>query len=167
MEVRVLPPEPMAATSPSATPAAPKRSGPGCLVTLLLLPVVVIVGLIVGAALNQQEDPDAERSVTLDEGTIDGIEWRVDARRDVEGDFCAFLYEDGAQLTGACTLTPQDATFGGQTVVFGKASSDATSVAVVLSDGETVEIATVPADGLDGRYYVQVVDGDVDAEGLG
>lgn len=157
----------MAATSPSVTPAVPERSGPGCLVALLLLPVVIIVGLVVGAALNQQEDPDAERSVTLDEGTLDGVEWRVDARRDVEGDLCAFLYEDGEQLTGACTLTPQDATFGDQTVVFGKAASAAATVAVVLSDGETVEIDTVTADGLDGRYYVQVVEGDVDAERLG
>ncbi|MEO6317633.1 MAG: hypothetical protein ABIP36_02505 [Acidimicrobiales bacterium] len=161
MEVRVLPPEPMP-SNPEA-----KRSGPGCLTIALLLPAVVIVGFVVGAALNQQEDPDAERSVTLDEGTLDGVEWRVDALRDVEGDFCAFLYEDGAQLTGACTLTPQDATFGDQTVVFGKAASNTTSVAVVLSDGETVDIDTVTADGLDGRYYVQVVEGDVDAERLG
>ncbi len=160
MEVRVLPPEPM-----PANPEA-KRSGPGCLTIALLLPVVVIVGFVVGAALNQQEDPDAERSVTIDEGTLDGTEWRVDALRDVEGDFCAFLYEDGAELTGACTLTPQDATFGQQTVVFGRASTDSTSVRVLLDDAEVVEIDTVTAKGLEGRFYVEVVEGDVDAEGF-
>ena len=64
------------------------------------------------------------------------------------------------------TLTPQDATFGDQTVVFGRAASDARQVEVVLSDGETVEVDTVTAEGVDGRFYVTVVDGDVDAERL-
>ena len=154
------------ATPPSATPAPPKGSGPGCLVALFLLPVVVIAGLIVGTILNTEDAPDEEVSVVVDEGTIDGIDWRVDAMRDVEGDTCAFLYEDGAQLTGACSLTPQDATFGQQTVVFGRAGSDATSVRVLLDDGEVVEIDTVTVERLASTFYVAVVDGDVDAEGF-
>src|SRR5688572_23070096 len=111
------------ASPPSVTPS-PSRSGPGCLVPLALLPLVVLAGLIVGSILSGEDDPNAEASVTLDEGTIDGTEWRVDAVRDVEGDECAFLFRDGEQLTGACTLTPQDATIGQQTVVFGRAASD-------------------------------------------
>lgn len=153
------------ASPPSVTPA-PSRSGPGCLVTLALLPVVVIGGLIVGSVLSGEDDPNDEASVTLDEGTIDGTEWRVDAVRDVEGDECAFLFRDGEQLTGACTLTPQDATIGPQTVVFGRAATDSTSVRVLLDDGEVVDIDTVTAEGIDGRFYVEVVDGDVDAEGF-
>jgi len=154
------------APPPSVTPAPTQRSGPGCLLLLLLLPVVVIVGLVVGTILNDEEDPNDERSLTVDEGSIEGTEWRVDAVRDVEGDTCVFLYQDGEQLTGACTLTPQDATFGQQTVVFGRASTDSTSVRVLLDDAEVVEIDTVTAKGLEGRFYVEVVEGDVDAEGF-
>jgi hypothetical protein len=154
------------ATPPSATPAPKARSGPGCLTVLVLLPVFVIGGFVIGAALSDEDDPNEERSVTLDEGTIDDTEWRVDAERDVEGDACAFLYQDGEQLTGACSLTPQDATIGEQTVVFGRAASDATTVRVLLDNADVVEIDTTTADGIDGRFYVQVVDGDVDAEGF-
>jgi hypothetical protein len=133
----------------------------------VLLPVVVLVGVVEGTVHNRPEDPNQEKSVTVDEGTTrDGTEWRVDAVRDVEGDTCAFLFEDGQQLTGGCALTPDDATFGDQTVVFGKASSATTTVGVVLSNGEVVRIDTVVADGIEGRYYATVVDGDVDAEGL-
>ena len=152
------------ATPPSATPAAPTRSGPGCLVALLLLPVVIVAGLVIGNALSGDDDSTDEASDTLDEGTIDGVEWRVDAERDVEGDVCAFLYQDGEQLTGACTLTPQDATIGEQTVVFGLADPELTSVRVELDTGDIVEIDTITADGIEGRFFVEVVDGDVDAE---
>jgi hypothetical protein len=154
------------ATTPAVTPAPAARSGPGCLVALVLFPVVVIAGLVIGTALSNDDDPDTVVSVTLDEGTIDGVEWRVDAERDVDGDSCAFLYEDGSQLTGGCSLEPEDATFGDQTVVFGRADGDARQVTVVLSDGEAVDVDTVTAEGIEGRFYVEVVDGDVDAERL-
>lgn len=165
MEVRALPPELMA-SSPAATPAPRPTSGPGCLVALILLPIVLIAGLVVGTALSRPDDPNDEASVTLDEGTLDGTRWRVDAERDVEGDECVFLYEGDEQVTGACSLTPQDATFGERTVVFGRASSDATEVVVLLNTGDRVDIDTVAAKGIDGRFYVQVVEGDVDADGL-
>ena len=153
-------------SAPPATPRPEERSGRGCLVGLLLLPVVIVLGLVVGTLLNDEDDPIDEASVTLDEGTIDGTGWRVEAERDVEGDTCAFLYTGGEQLSGACTLTPQDVTFGQQTVVFGRASSDSGSVRVVLSDDQVVEIDTVTTEGIEGRFYVEVVDGDVDAEGF-
>ena len=154
-------------TLPSATPAPPKRSGPGCVVLAVLLPVVILIGVVVGTALNRPDEPDEERSVTIAEGTTsDGTEWRVDAVRDIEGDLCAFLFEGDAQLTGGCALTPDDATFGDQTVVFGRTASDVTSVRVVLNTGEVVEIDTVEAEGVAGRYYAEVVEGDVDAERL-
>jgi hypothetical protein len=153
------------ATPPAATPATPARTGPGCLVALVLLPIVIILGLVVGTVLSDRGDESAdEASVTLDEGTIDGVEWRVDAVRDVEGESCAFLYQDGEQLTGACTSTPQDATIGAQTVVFGRAADGQPSVRVELDTGAVVEIDTVSADGVDGTFFVEVVDGDVDAE---
>jgi len=154
------------ATAPSATPHPPERRGPGCLGALIALPVVVVIGIVVGTVLNRPDDPPQERSVTLDEGTIGEVAWRVDAVRDVEGEVCAFLLVDGAQLTGACTPAPQDATFGDETVLFGRAGAETASVEVVLSDGEVVEIPTVIADGIDGRFYVAVVPGDVDAERL-
>jgi len=154
------------ATAPSATPTPSDRSGPGCLVALVALPVVVVIGIVVGTVLNRPDDAPDDRSVTLDEGTIGEVGWRVDAVEDVEGEVCAFLYEDGVQLTGACALTPQDATFGDETVVFGRAAAETEAVEVVLSDGEVVEIPTVVADGIDGRFYVAVVPGDVDAERL-
>ena len=155
------------ATPPSATPAASSRTGPGCLVALVLLPIVIVLGLVIGTVVSSRDDdPVEERSVTVEEGTIGGVDWRVDAERDVEGDSCAFLYQDGEQLTGACTITPQDATIGDQTVVFGRAADDATSVTVELDTGAVVEIDTTKAEGIDGRFFVQVVDGDVDAEGF-
>jgi|GEM_PF-2777206 hypothetical protein len=154
------------ATAPSATPKPPDRSGPGCLVVAIALPVVIVIGVVVGTILNRPDDPPEERSVTLDEGTIGDVAWRVDAVRDVEGEVCAFLYEDGVQLTGACAEAPQDATFGEETVVFGLADDSVESVEVVLNDGDVVEIPTIAADGIDGRFYVQVVPGDVDAERL-
>ncbi len=150
---------------PNAGPAAPRRSGPGCLLIGVLLVIVVIGGLVVGSVLSRPDDPEDE-AVTLDEGTIDGTAWRVDAVEDVQGDTCTFLYEDGAQLTGGCAFTPQDATFGQRTVVFGKAEDAAEVVEVQLDTGDVVEIATREADGVDGRFYVEVVDGDVDAAGI-
>jgi len=156
------------ATPPSATPAASARTGPGCLVALVLLPVVIVLGLVIGTVLNDRgDDPPEERSVTLDEGTIDGVTWRVDAEKDVEGDSCAFLYQDGEQLTGACTATPQDATIGEQTVVFGRAEPGVGTVKVELDTGDVVEIDTTTADGVEGTFFVQVVDGDVDAVRFG
>lgn len=152
-------------TSPSATPAAPARSGPGCLLALVLFPVVVIAGLVIGTVLSRDDGPDDEAAVTLDEGTIGDTDWRVDAVRDVEGESCAFLFQDGEQLTGACTLTPQDATIGDETVVFGRADDRLSSVRVELDTGEVVEIDTTTVEGIAGRFYVTVVDGDVDAEG--
>ncbi len=144
-----------------STPSSP-RSGLGCVVALVLLPIVVIGGLALGAALSD-DDPVGDASVTLDEGVIDDIAWRVDAERDIEGDSCIFLYQDDAQLTGACEAVPQDATIGQQTVVFGRADGDGPSVRVELDSGEVVEIAITTVDGVGGRFFVQVVDGDVDA----
>jgi len=147
-----------------ADPQAPSRTGPGCLVALVALPIVIILGLVIGTVLSHDDDGSDEEAVTLDEGTIDDVAWRVDAVRDVDGASCAFLYQDGEQLTGACSVTPQDATIGDQTVVFGRATDGVASVSVELSDGEVVEIDTVTADGVDGTFFVEVVDGDVDAE---
>jgi hypothetical protein len=153
------------ATPPSATPQASARSGWGCLIALILLPIVILLGLVVGTALsNDDDDGEDEAAVTLDEGTIDAVRWRVDAERDIEGDSCAFLYQDGEQLTGACAITPQDATIGDQTVVFGMAEDGVASVRVRLDDGEVVEIDTTTAEGIEGTFFVEVVDGDVDAE---
>ena len=151
-------------TSPSATPAPTARSGPGCLVVGLLLPVVTLVGVVIGTVLNQPDEEPQERSVTLDEGTIGTTAWRVDAVRDVQGETCIFLYEDGVQLAGGCALVPEDASFGDQTVVFGRAEAEASAVEVVLSNAETVEIDTVEVPEMEGRFYVAVVPGDVDAE---
>ena len=109
----------MAAPPPPSGPASTAKSGPGCLVIAVLLPIVVILGLVIGAALSDKDDPDGKKSANLAEGTLDGTTWRVDAERDVEGAICIFLYADDEQLTGACDPTPQDATFGDQTVVFG------------------------------------------------
>ena len=156
----------MAATRPSATPEPPAKSGLGCLAIALLVPVVIVVGFLVGAVLNRQDDPNGEKAVTLDEGSLAGSAWRVDAERDVEGAICAFLYSDDEQLAGACTLTPEDATFGTQTVVFGRAASTEGSVSVLLDDERVVEIPTQTAEGIDGRFFVEVVAGDVDAEGF-
>lgn len=151
---------------PSATPKPADRSGPGCLVALIALPVVILLGIVVGTMLNRPDDPPEEERTTLDAGAVGEVQWRVEAIRDVEGEVCTFLYEDGEQLTGACTEDPQDATFGDQTVVFGRIDGTGAAVDVELSDGEVVEIPTREVDGLDGRFYVQVLAGDLDAVAL-
>ena len=152
-----------------ASEPRPRRSGPGCLLALLLLPVVVVIGILVGAALSGPDDPEEDTAaVTLDEGTVDGVTWRVDAVRDVDGEPCTFLYEDDAEAptNGACTLEPQDVTFGEETVVFGRVDDGVDLARVRLEDGEVVEANTVDAEDIDGRFYVIVVPGDVDAEAL-
>jgi hypothetical protein len=130
------------------------------------LPVVIVLGIVVGTVLSRPDPPPKEKAVTVAKGVIGEVEWRVDAVQDVEGDTCAFLYRDGAQLTGGCALTPDDASFGDQTVVFGRADSATTAVRVVLSNGTLAEIPTVTVEGFEGRFYAKVVRGNVDVERL-
>ena len=114
------------------------------MLAIVALPFVVLIGIVIGTVLRNDDDPTEEEHVTLDEGEIDGTAWRVDAVRDVEGETCIFLYEDDAEdpLNGTCDLQPQDVTYGDQTVVFGRADSGDTEVTVELSNGETVDIET-------------------------
>jgi hypothetical protein len=88
----------------------------------------------------------------------------VDAVRDVDGQTCVFLYEDGADdpLNGTCDLQPLDVTYGDRTVVFGRADAGDTTVTVDFVSGDPVEIETQSAEGMEGRFYVEVVDGDRD-----
>jgi hypothetical protein len=179
LQVRALPPELVTEDDDhSAGPAATSRArsagsrGPGCGCALLVLPVVVVAGLVVGRVLAGDDDGPAEVSVVLAEGRAGAEDWRVEAERDVEGDLCAFLYLDDEKLTGACTTAPQDATLddGSVTVVFGRAPRDAARVRVGLTsaDGsrsEAVETDTLAAGDVEGRYYVVEVPGDVDASG--
>jgi hypothetical protein len=143
-------------------------SNVGCVVAIVALPIVVLLGIVIGTVLRNDDDPDEEEHVTLDEGVIDGTAWRVDAVRDIEGETCVFLYEDDAAdpLNGTCDLQPQDVTYGDETVVFGRAEAGATEATVELSDDEVVVVETETADGMDGRFYVSVVDGDVNAVAL-
>lgn len=155
------------ADPPAATPRrAEQPSNIGCVLTIVALPVVVLLGVVLGTVLRGGGGEPEEVQVVLEQGEIAGTAWRVDAVKDVEGASCAFTYLDEIQSTGACSLDPQDETIGDQTIVFGRAASDATSVRVALSDGEVVQVDTRTADGVDGRFYVTVVDRDVDAEGF-
>jgi hypothetical protein len=155
--------------APSATPRRAKPpSNLGCIVAIVALPVVVFLGLVVGTALRGDDEEPEEEHVTLEGGELEGIEWQVDAVVDVQGETCVFLYEDGAAdpLNGTCDLQPQDVTYGEQTVVFGRADAGDTTVTVELSSTDSVDIDTVSADGMAGRFYVEVVEGDVDAVAL-
>jgi hypothetical protein len=153
---------------PSATPRAKPPSNLGCVLAIIALPIVIVLGLVIGTALRGGDDEPEEEHVTLEAGETDGVEWVVDAVHDVEGQTCIFLYEDRDEdpLNGTCDLQPQDVTYGDQTVVFGRADADASSVVVELSGGETVEVDTVTASDMEGRFYVTLVEGDVDALGL-
>src|SRR5688500_2953769 len=114
----------MSDVDPGAPPTTgqPRNSNRGCIWVIVLTPVVVVLGLIVGAALRGDDSGPSDTAVRLDEGEVAGTSWHVDAVRDVEGDSCIFLYEGDEQLTGGCTTEPQDATFDDSvTVVFGKA----------------------------------------------
>ena len=151
--------------APSATPRAKPPSNLGCVVAILALPVVIVLGLVLGTALRGDDEPEEEH-VTLASGGADEVEWKVDAVRDVDGQSCIFLYEDDAEdpLNGTCDLEPQDVSYPNGTVVFGRVDSGDSTVTVELTgDDEEVEVDTVTADGVDGRFYVTVVEGDVDA----
>ena len=143
-------------------------SNVGCVLAIVALPFVILIGVVIGTVLRSDDDPEEERHATLDEGQLAGAAWRVDAVRDVDGETCVFLYEDDAEdpLNGTCDLEPQDVTYGDDTVVFGRAPNGGTEVTVELSDDETVTVETRTADGIDGRFYVTVVDGDVNAVAL-
>ena len=140
-------------------------SNVGCVIAIVALPVVILIGVVIGTVLRSDDDADEEEHVTLEEGELAGTAWRVDAVRDVDGETCVFLYEEDADdpLNGTCDLQPQDVTYGEDTVVFGRAPSAGTEVVVELSSDDAVTVATRPVDGMDGRFYVTVVDGDVDA----
>jgi hypothetical protein len=150
--------------------AAPRQppSNLGCVIAIVALPVVVLVGIIIGTALRSDDEEPEETHVELQSGELADVAWQVDAVRDVDGQTCVFLYEDGAgePLNGTCDLQPQDVTYGDQTVVFGRAESGDTTVTVAFEGGDTVDVDTQTADDLDGRFYVTIVDDDVDAESL-
>lgn len=125
------------------------------------VPLMVVLGIVVGTLLSRPDDPPEEKAVTVADGVIDGTAWRVDAERDVEGETCAFLYQDGAQLNGACDETPQDVTIGDQTVVFGKAATGE-PMTIEFTNGESVEVAPAAVEGVEGHFYAEVVEGDID-----
>jgi hypothetical protein len=139
-------------------------SNVGCVIAIIALPIVVLIGVVVGTVLRSDDDAEDEQHVELDSGEIDGTAWQVDAVRDVDGQTCVFLYEDGADdpLNGTCDLQPQDVTYGDRTVVFGRADAGDTTVTVDFVSGDPVEIETQSAEGMEGRFYVEVVDGDRD-----
>ena len=140
----------------------------GCVIAIVALPFVVLIGIVIGTVLRSDDDEAEETHVELERGELEGIGWQVDAVEDVDGQTCVFLYEDGAEepLNGTCDLQPQDVTYGDQTVVFGRADTGDTTVTVAFEDGERVDVDTRPAEGLEGRFYVTVLDGDVDAQTL-
>ena len=155
------------ATAPSATPAAPKRSGPGCLFVGIALPVVILIGVVIGTTLDSPDEPPEEVRVEVAAGTTaDGTEWQVEAVRDIEGELCAFLLADGVELTGGCGEAADDATFGEETVVFGHLEGDADTARVVLNDAEVIEIETEQIPDFPGRWFATLVDRDVDVEKL-
>ena len=143
-------------------------SNVGCVLAIIALPFVILAGVVLGTVLRDDEEDAAETNFALDQGEIDGTAWRVDAVRDVEGETCIFLYEDGAEdpLNGTCDLQPQDVTYGDQTVVFGRVDGSSSRALVELSNGDSLEAEPMTAEGMDGRFYVQVVDGDVNAVAL-
>jgi hypothetical protein len=144
-------------------PPGKPPSNVGCVLALVALPFVILLGVVIGTVLRNDDDSAEEEHVTLDEGEIDGTQWRVDAVSDVEGESCVFSYLDDSQSNGACSFDPQDDTIGDETIVFGRADNGQAQVTVELSDGDTVDIDTTTAEGIDGRFYVTVVAADVDA----
>jgi len=144
-------------------------SNAGCVLALVALPFVVLIGIVLGTLVRNDDDEPEEVHDTLESGELDGVSWRVDAVQDVDGQVCIFLYEDDAEdpLNGTCDPQPQDVTYGDQTVVFGRAEADQVEVSVELDNGETVTIETVTAgEGIGGPFYVKVIEGDVNAESL-
>ena len=144
-------------------------SNVGCAIAIVALPIVILIGVIIGTVLRSDDDEPEEVHDTLQTGELGGVAWKVDAVLDVDGQTCAFLYEEDAEdpVNGTCDQQPQDVTYGDRTVVFGKAKPDDTKVAVELDGGEVVDVQTVEAGkGIGGRFYVTVVDGDVDAVAL-
>jgi hypothetical protein len=158
LEVRVLPPELMADGKPP--------SNVGCVLAIVALPVVILIGVVIGTVLRDDDDGPEETRENVADGEIDGTSYRVGVERDVQGANCIFLFEGDEQISGACGREPQDVTYGDQTVVFGLTDPVTTTAQVELSNGEVVEITTHGAEAIDDHWYVEEVAGDVDAEAL-
>jgi hypothetical protein len=169
LEVRALPPEPMTAHQEPPGRVGRQPTSAGCLWVLMLTPVVIVAGLVIGSlAARGGDDGPTEASVRIGQGTADGQEWHVEAVRDVEGEICVFLYVDRQlQAAGACEPVPDRARFSDRMVVFGIAPREAARVRVGLSDGREVEIDTVGAGEVEGRFYVQEIDGDPELDVTG
>ena len=148
-----------------AGPQTSTRTGPGCLVALVLLPIVIVLGLVIGTVLSQRGDDDGEKAVTLDEGTIDGVDVarrrRARRRRRQPARSSTRTASSSPAPAPSPRRTPPSATRPSSSAAPTTASR---TVRVELDNGEVVEIDTVTADGVAGTFFVQVVDGDVDAE---
>jgi hypothetical protein len=138
----------------------------GCVLALIAFPFVVLIGIVIGLLLRDSDDGPTEARENVAEGEIDGTRYRVGVERDVQGASCIFLFEGDEQINGACGQEPQDVTYGEVTVVFGLTDPGRSTAEVELSNGEVVEIATHEADAIDDRWYVEEVEGDLNAEAL-
>jgi hypothetical protein len=151
---------------PASTPR-PAKGGLGCVTTAILFVVIVAVGLVVGTVLSGGDDDADERAETIADGVVrDGTAertWRIDAEVDEAGASCVFLYEAEEQVTGACDDTPQAATLGETTILFGRMAAGRTDAAVELSDGSRQPVEGFDVDGFDERFYVEQLRREVDA----
>ena len=143
-------------------------SNVGCVLAIVALPLVIVVGIVIGTVLRSDDDPTEEQHVTLDEGEIAGTAWRIDAVRDVEGETCVFIYLDGTESqrhvlprSAGRHLRRRDDRLRPRRHRRRRGSPSSCPTA------SAVDIDTTTADGIDGRFYVTVVDGDVDAVALG
>jgi hypothetical protein len=141
-------------------------SNVGCVLAIVALPFVILIGVVIGTVLRNDDNETKETRENVADGEIDGTSYRVRVERDVQNASCIFLFEGDEQINGACGREPQDVTYGETTVVFGLTDPQRTTAKVVLSNGEVVEITTHDAHAIDDRWYVEEVEGDVNAEAL-
>ncbi len=126
--------------------------------------IAMVLGALVAYAIRGNDDDDVDRrlDVVLERGDAGGDRWSVHGRRDEQGDLCVEIRSRDQTVTGACGFDPQEATFEDRTVVFGLAPEAAARVEVALDNGIRPSITTDGNEDFPARYYVTVVDGDVD-----
>jgi len=141
-------------------PPSGSKSRFGCLAATFVFLACAIFGFAVAASIRGNDD-DAKQ-FTLDEGTQDGVSYKLVGEIDEQGERCLFLIRQGNVNTGGCDTTANEGLLGDRSIIFGQVPARAVSVRIPLSTGDLESADVEEKDGF--RWYSIVVPSEVDLE---